>query len=261
MHPYLFDWMVNGHHVRPPSFGVFLALAFSSAYFLSLRNSRFTSLSQRQVEVLFLLSLFSSAVFGRLFHVFFEDWSFYRTHPEKILAVWEGGFTFYGSVFGSLTTFWLFSWYRRISFREVLDLAAVSCCLGLAIGRIGCFLAGCCWGKVCSLPWGVIFSHPNSAHLTQGLKVHPTQIYESIGAVLLFVWGQNKLAHRRYQGEIGFSLLAAYGVLRFIIEYFRGDNYRGFVIPQILSYSQLISIGFIIGGLSLISFWSRHTKT
>lgn len=261
MHPYLFDWIVNGHHVRPPSFGVFLAIAFSSAYFLSLRNSRFTHLTHRQIEVLFLLSLVSSAVFGRLFHVFFEDWNFYRAHPEKILAVWEGGFTFYGSVLGTLAAFGIYSQYRKVSIREVLDIASVSCCLGLAIGRIGCFLAGCCWGKVCTLPWGIVLSHPSAAHLTQGLKVHPTQIYESIGALLLFSWGQRLLANRKYPGQTGFSLLAGYGALRFFIEYFRGDTYRGFIIPNILSYSQLISLGLIISALSLISFWSRQLKS
>lgn len=249
MKPYLFDWTVNGHLVRVPSFGFFLALAFSVAYFWSLRNARRLHIEAKHVERLFLIILLSSVLGGRLFHVLFEEPSFYWNHLSKIIAVWEGGFTLYGAMLGSLGAVWFYCKIQKISLGEVLDLVATSTLLSISIGRVGCFLAGCCWGKVCSLPWAVNYTDPEVFNTVQGLRVHPTQIYESLGAFLLFLFCQKRLFNRRFPGEVGLKAVIGYSLLRFFVEWFRGDSYRGFVLDGTLSYSQVISAILFIGAV------------
>ena len=233
MKPYLFDWMINGQRIRVPSFGVFLATAFSTAYFLSLKNAQKLRIDTKHVERLFLLILVSSIFGGRLFHVFFEEPSFYWNHPSKIVAVWEGGFTFYGAMLSSVAAIFCYCRIKRLAFLNLLDLIATSTLLSIAIGRIGCFLAGCCWGKTCSLPWAV-------AHGTE--SVHPTQLYESIGTFFLFIFCQKNLFTRTFFGSIGLKALLGYSILRFFVEFFRGDVYRGFILNGLMSYSQMISV-------------------
>jgi len=249
VHPFLFDGWVYGHHLKIPSFGVFLAIAFSTAYFLSLRNALRLGVPLRHIENLFLLIILASAIGARLFHVVFEDFSYYLAQPLKILAVWEGGFTFYGSFIASILTLIVYCRTYSVPVGLVFDLAGVSTALSLSIGRIGCFAAGCCWGKVCHFPWAVTFTHPEAFNSVAGVPVHPTQLYESLGAFLIFIWAQKKLLKPHVPGTVGLMILLSSSLVRFCVEWFRGDTYRGFIIPEWLSYSQLISLGLAASAL------------
>ena len=261
MHPFLIDTFVNQHHLKVPSFGVFLATAFSVAYFWSLKNAALFKISGKHIERLFLLILISSALGGRLFHVLFEDPQFYFKHPEKIMAVWEGGFTFYGAFLASLLTLFIYCRYFSISLGDMCDIAGTSTFFSLAIGRLGCFAAGCCWGKTCSLPWAVTYLHPEAFNSVHGIPVHPTQLYEAAGAFLVFLWCQAHLSKRTFSGEVGFKGLIGYAGVRFLVEYFRGDSYRGFIIPHWVSTSQLISVVLIAGSLMGLFYFRKHTKS
>lgn len=260
MHPYLFDWLVNGHHIRPPTFGVLLAVAFSSGYFLALRNALFLKINPKYIEHLFLILIGTSILGGRLFHVLFEDFDFYLSHPDKIIAVWEGGYTFYGSALAGILGIFFYCRSKHLSYLNFLDIVVTSSALGLAIGRIGCFAAGCCWGKVCNLPWGVTFSHPDAFNPVLGQPVHPTQLYEAFGAFCIFVFCQKKLGSRSFMGEIGLKGICLYSLLRFTVEFYRGDSYRGFILGGLLSYSQAVSITLGIVSLSALAVLSRKTK-
>jgi phosphatidylglycerol:prolipoprotein diacylglycerol transferase len=165
--------------------------------------------------------------------VFFEEPSFYWNHPSKIIAVWEGGFTFYGAMLSSVAAIFFYCRLTQLAFLNILDLVATSTLLSIAIGRIGCFLAGCCWGTTCSLPWAVTFGTEN---------VHPAQLYESLGAFFLFILCQKYLFTRAFFGSIGLKALLGYSLLRFFVEFFRGDTYRGFIFNGLMSYSQMISV-------------------
>lgn len=256
MHPFLFDWVVNGHHLRPPTYGVLLATAFSVAYFVSLWRAEKLGDSPKHIENLFLLIVFASIIGSRLFHVFFEDPSYYASHPAKILAVWEGGYTFYGAFLSATLAIWVYCKAKKVPFLEFGDIAAASSMIGLAIGRVGCFMAGCCWGREAHVPWAVTFTHPESFAVTKNIPLHPTQLYEALGGLLIFCYLQWRFKHRAYVGQVGFHTLALYAVLRFIVEYFRGDDYRGYMFGGTLSYSQFVSLAilpFAIAGMFLFS--------
>lgn len=257
MKPYLFDFMVQGHLIRVPSFGAFLATAFSVAYFWSLRNARRLGVESKHIERLFLLILIASAIGARLFHVLFEEPTFYWNHPSKIIAIWEGGSTLYGSVLCCMLTVYLYCKREHLELGNIMDLSATSTVLSLSIGRLGCFFAGCCWGKTCTLPWAVTFTHPEAFNTVHGLSVHPTQLYESFGAFLLFIFCQKRLFNRSFSGEVVLKAVIGYSVLRFFVEWFRGDAYRGFVFNGLLSYSQAISLFLAIAAICILVPLSR----
>ena len=167
-----------------------------------------------------------------------------------IFKIWEGGIVFYGSLIGGTLALVVFWFVKRFPFLPMTDAIAPALCIGLAIGRFGCFLNGCCYGDRCELPWAVQFppgSAPFNDQVTEGvlsasasasLPLHPTQIYSTIdGFVLLFVvltfWPL-----RKADGHAMALYFMLYAVTRFLIERLRNDEsaqYMGMTISQLIS--------------------------
>lgn len=143
MRPFLIDFFIGQYHIRLPSYGIMLALAFSFGYFQCLYWANRTKEKVAHVENLFLLVIFGSVVGARLFHVMFEDFGYYLDHPWKIFAVWEGGYTFYGALLVAILFIYVYSRRHKLNYLVYGDFAAPALMSGLFFGRIGCFLAGC----------------------------------------------------------------------------------------------------------------------
>lgn len=261
MFPYLFSFPFNGHPVHVPTYGVLLALAFSTGYFLSLRRAKKLGEDPIHVENLFLLVVFGAVVGSRLFHVVFEEPAYYREHPEKIVAIWEGGYTFYGALLTCITAIFLYCRKTKINFLNYADICAPSTALGLAIGRIGCFSAGCCWGKPTDWFLGVTFNHPDSFAGVKGIPVHPTQLYESFAAFCIFLYLRWRFNHRQYIGQLLFEGLMIYSVARPLVEFFRGDDYRGVYMKGWLSTSQIISLGIFVTVLVAMRWYRPRAQS
>ncbi|MGO8997729.1 MAG: prolipoprotein diacylglyceryl transferase [Polyangiaceae bacterium] len=182
-------------------------------------------------------------------------------HPKETdcfawAKFWAGGLAYYGGFIGASAAAWFLLRRDRFPFWKAADLAGIAVPLGLAFGRMGCLLAGCCFGAECDLPWALSFP-PRSPASEQQFKahllgsatawshpVHPTQIYESaaslaIAAVCLFVVQPRK----RYDGQVFAAFLALYAVARFLLEILRRDD-RGGVLG--LSTSQLIGVALVV---------------
>jgi len=252
VYPFLVELRFEEFWLRIPTFGVLLAFAFSSAYFLSLSNAKKLEIPHRTIEILFLIIVLSSAFGARLFHVIFEDPQYYLRFPQKIFAVWEGGFTFYGALLLAIVSIISYCKWKKLPLGTILDIAGTSTILSLAIGRLGCFFAGCCWGKLCHLPWGIRFTHPQGFTPDKIQALHPTQLYESLGAFIIFIFAQRSLARQISPGMLSMKILLASSFLRFLIEFLRGDHYRGYLIPSYLSYSQGISLLLIAFSLLIL---------
>ena len=170
---------------------------------------------------------------------------------------WAGGLTYYGGLLGATGAAVLLLRRDRFPFWKAADMAGFAIPMGLAFGRMGCLLAGCCFGAPTKLPWGLSFPPRSPAseeqakeHLIESVRmwslpVHPTQIYESaaslaIAAACLF-W---VLPRKRYDGQVFAASLVLYAVARFLVEILRRDARGG---AGGLSTSQLIGIGLIIG--------------
>ncbi len=186
----------------------------------------------------------------------FDD---YWQDPSKFLSLsfWQAGGAYYGGLVGATLGSLLYLRNDpRLDFLTVADAAAPAIALGQAIGRLGCFAAGCDYGTKSELPWAVTFTDPyagDNVGVPLGVPLHPVQLYESLGTLVLFLgllWFRSR---RRFKGQILFAYFAGYGLLRFFLEFFRGDPGRGAILDGSLSIPQAISLAVIAAGALL--FW------
>lgn len=154
----------------------------------------------------------------------------------------RAGFVYYGGYAAAWLALigYLKWWGRDLNFWAVLDTSVLGICIGLALGRIGCLLGGCCYGSATTLPWGVIMvAEPHLGHL------HPVQFYEFLFLVIFFVYLWRLRLHKAYEGQILVQYTFVYSIGRYLLEFLRGDLIRGFVIEPWLSTSQFIGLLFI----------------
>ncbi len=255
MYPNLFEGWI-GDKILISTYGVLLAMAFTVAYLEAIRRALSAKENPKHIERIFLICVVASLFGARLFHILFEEFAYYRENPRQILAIWEGGFVFYGGMLTSLAGVYLYTRFQRLSFLHFLDLITPPVLLGLAIGRIGCLAAGCCWGKTTSLPWGITFSHPHSLSAIRYVPVHPVQIYESVGALMIF-WALLRRGRKKApEGTLFLIGLGCYAALRFVVEFFRGDEYRGFLMGGRISLAQFFSAVIIV----VVLGYSKHRR-
>ena len=191
-----------------------------------------------------------------------SSWSYYVAHPRDIfsIATFESGGTFYGGVLGAVLTILLYAVVQKMALVSVLDTFAAALPLGHAIGRLGCFAAGCCYGKPTTLPWGVRFTNPAAAQVAGTpleVRLHPTQLYEAGSELVNFVilvWAGGR---QRFKGQLLGTYLFLYGAERATIEFFRGDPGRTMLFNNSVSLMQLVSIGLILAGAFL---WYRGLR-
>ncbi|PQJ81784.1 prolipoprotein diacylglyceryl transferase [Polaribacter glomeratus] len=182
----------------------------------------------------FYLVFTAGFVGGKLF-LFFEKPIYYLQNPKSIFNIFSGGFVFYGSFICCVFTIIWYLKKHKTSALPMLDILAITTTIVHAIGRMGCFFAGCCYGKPTDSFFGVIFPTTNN------VAVHPTQLYEVFSILiimcLLFIIKRNK----KFNGQIFISYITLYAIARSILEIYRGD-YRGFILDGFISHSQFIAI-------------------
>ena len=191
------------------------------------------------------------------------NFSYYTKYPRELLSLARSGGVFQGGLtFGVLFAIWYFR-RKKIPLWPTADLVGPAIALGHGFGRIGCFNAGCCYGRACDTALGVVFRSDYAHELTGiplGLKLHPVQLYESglnfLNFVILFL----VLRKKRFDGQVFSLYIINYSVIRFFTEYFRGDHdankylLRGASAFTSLSLPQLFCLlGLVVGfGLFLM---------
>lgn len=242
MHPILF----TAGSVRLPTYGVLVALALCAALYTVVRLGRREGLDTGRL-LDFSTWLILIALLGAKVLMILSDWKLYWDNPGQIFS-WEtlqAGGVFYGG-FVAATLFGL--WYTRAHHLPVLklfDIYAPAIALGHSIGRVGCFAAGDDYGKPTTAFWGVVYTNPYAHQLggvPLGIRLHPTQIYESLANLAIFALLLWRYRRKARDGEVFALYLGLYGVARFVIEFFRGDEDRGFLFNHLLSTSQFIAL-------------------
>jgi phosphatidylglycerol---prolipoprotein diacylglyceryl transferase len=192
--------------------------------------------------------LLAAIIGSRLFFVLINA-GHYIERPLDIFKIWEGGLVFYGGVLLAVP---VAVWHIRrtgLDLWSTADIFAPSIAIGHVFGRLGCLAAGCCHGKAAeNLPWGIIFTDPECL-APMNVLLHPTQLYESAGELIIFLALIMLRNHKSFTGQLFMMYLILYAVLRFIVEFFRGDVGRGFIMGN-LSVSQGISILIFLTGLA-----------
>jgi phosphatidylglycerol---prolipoprotein diacylglyceryl transferase len=268
------------------TYGVLIALGFLLGIILAAREARRVGLEPARVLDLCFWILVSGLCGARLLYIVTNLPDYAGLCREgvhegarsalwkcsAVLHIWEGGLVFYGGFLGAMA---LVLWYVRrhqMGFLRTADLLAPSLAIGHFWGRIGCYAAGCCWGRPCALGWGARFPRGSlvfddltarglmAAGAARTPPLHPTQLYEAGGELAIFFLLLALRRRKRFHGQVLLGYLMLYPVLRSLVEVFRGDAARKFVIPGALSTSQFVSILVMGGAVALAASLARRDK-
>ena len=205
------------------SYGMFYALGIIAAVCLSEYLYRRTGGKPGVIADMSIPVVIGVLLGARTMFVLVES-SYYLEHPLEVFKVWQGGLVFYGGLIGGALAFVITARIRKLDLWRLADTLAPGIALGHGLGRIGCFLAGSCYGRPTDVPWAVTFTAPNSlARDILGVPVHPTQLYSSASLFLLSGILILISRGRSFRGQVIASYLLLYGTFRFFIEFFRGD--------------------------------------
>jgi phosphatidylglycerol:prolipoprotein diacylglycerol transferase len=249
MHPILFE--VGGWPVY--AYGVLLALAYLAGLQFAVVRARRAGMDGTKIMD-FGIYLIIAALVGAKLMLVLVDFDYFRTNPRELFSLVRAGGVFYGGLIGALVVAILLVRRYKLHLWTTADLFAPGIALGHIIGRLGCLLAGCCYGRHTDLPWGVTFTDPvAAANVGTPLNdpLHPTQLYDA-GAellILLFLLATERRG-RPFPGRTFWGYMLLYGVSRFIVEIYRGDP-RGMVMG--MSTSQFVSV--LIVPISLVMLW------
>ncbi len=208
------------------------------------------------------------SLLGAKLVLFFGSFSFYTKYPSELLSLARSGGVFQGGLaFGTAFALWYFR-KRRLPTWKLADIAAPALALGHGFGRIGCFLAGCCYGRACALPLGVKFNSEYAHELTGiplGETIYPVQLFEAALNFLNFLALFLILRRKRFDGQVFSFYVLNYSVIRFVTEYFRGDHPdRAYLVqgasPWLsLSYPQFFCLVGLAAGLVLMVFMRKRS--
>lgn len=238
MHPILFEigsWPVY-------AYGVLLAVAYLSGLQLAVVRARRAGLDAAKVMDLGIYLIIAALVGAKLMLII-VDFDYFRSHPGELLSLVRAGGVFYGGlILAFIVGLWLVGRYR-LSVWTTADLYAPGIALGHVVGRLGCLMAGCCYGSPTDKPWGITFTSPiaaENAGTPLGTPLHPTQIYDAGAELLILVF--LLIFERRgrpFAGRTFWLYILLYGISRYIVEMFRGDP-RGAIMG--VSTSQFVSL-------------------
>lgn len=246
------------------SYGLCIAIAFLLSLYLTQRDARKKGIDPEVIQSEAIFALVVGIIGSRIFHIIMFPYEYSLTDPIGWIAIWQGGLVFQGALpFAFGYVIWAMR-RRKVSFLLVSDCAVPYLALGQGIGRIGCFLNGCCYGKPTNLPFAVSFpegcpvfqSYPGNNGWS--LPVHPTQLYAVVGLIFLCVL----LIYLRDEWSpfTGFTIPSYFflhGLLRFINEFFRGDHNPTVLGFGVLSDQQMFCILEILFGI--LFFWFLKT--
>ncbi len=242
MHPLLFQIGPIPIH----TYGFLIAVGFLLAVSIIRKLAVRSGLNVDRVLDLTFWSLIVGFVGSRLLFVI-TRWESFSSDLPGIFKVWEGGLVFYGGPILVLPFLLYYVKKYRLPLWKVMDVLTPGLVIAHAFGRFGCLAAGCCYGKPTGTSFGVRLYSNLVERRFQGIPLHPTQLYEAAALLTLFAGLLLVFKKKQFDGQVVLTYFMAYPIIRSIVEIFRGDLIRGFVIDEVLSTSQFISILVFFG--------------
>jgi phosphatidylglycerol:prolipoprotein diacylglycerol transferase len=237
------------------TYGSLLCLAFLAALWVAGREAQRVGLPSGRIWDLGFYLLAAALVGARALEVLLNLHRYVET-PLDIFKVWDGGLAFQGGLLLAFITALAYIRRHGLPVWGTLDALALGIPLGQSIGRIGCFMAGCCYGRPTELPWGVTFTHPESLG-PLGVKVHPTQLYESLLVLGVLAVLYHLRTRKRFDGQLLGTYFLLAGLARFVVEFFRGDP-RGPAVVAGMPVTQLTALVMaLVGAVLLIMGFCR----
>ncbi|HAH32095.1 MAG TPA: prolipoprotein diacylglyceryl transferase [Elusimicrobia bacterium] len=244
MHPFIFE--AGRFHL--PAYGLAVAAGYLAALLYLNFKAKAFAIDKEKLQDLVFWTILAGMGGAKIFYAVTYWSSFGDSFTERtvyLFKTFQYGFVFYGGLLTGGATFFIKARKSGLDFLKTADLCAPALALGQAFGRLGCFFAGCCYGRPTDSIFGVVFSDPrcelNPAYI--GVKIHPTQLYEAAGNLLIFLILNFMLSKEEKRARIGAVIMAyaaLYSTLRFSVEFLRGDDRGGFALG--LSPAQVISL-------------------
>jgi phosphatidylglycerol:prolipoprotein diacylglycerol transferase len=256
MHPILFEF--GG--VTIYSYGVLLAAAYLLGLQFALMRARTRSLEPQRVMDLGIWIIISALAGAKLL-LFAVNFKQFSGNPRELLALARSGGVFYGGLIAGVAVALWYMRRHRMPLWTTTDVFAPGIALGHIVGRLGCLMAGCCFGRPAAVPWAITFRDPAAAAnvgTPLGVPLHPTQLYEAgAEALILLVLLALERRGRPFPGRTFWTYMLLYGASRFFIEFYRGDN-RGMVFDAV-STSQFVSLILVPLSIVMLVFLGRRT--
>jgi phosphatidylglycerol---prolipoprotein diacylglyceryl transferase len=235
-----------------PTYGLLVSIGVLVGLWISVRNSEKQGINPEHAWNFGILVVLCGILGAKILYIV-NEWSYYTAHPREIFSftTLQAGGVFSGGLIGAFAAA---AWYIHKNHMPTLrtcDAFAPGLALGHAIGRVGCFAAGCCWGKPTDHFWGVTFSNPLANTWTGtplGHALEPTQLFESAVELANFFILMWMLRRKKFDGQVFGAYLFLYGIARYFLEFIRDDPGRGSVFGGIMTGTQLISIGLVLTG-------------
>lgn len=187
-------------------------------------------------------------------------WSFFVEDPISIFKVWEGGLVFFGGPLAVVPFAIGFMKKKKLPAWKTADILVPGLSIAHVFGRFGCVAAGCCYGKPTGTDYGIRLHSDLVEVALRGIPLHPVQLYEAGAVFILFLGLLYVYQKRAFDGQVVLTYFMAYPVIRSIVEIYRGDTIRGFVIEDVLSTSQFISILIFLGALGFLLYRLQQLK-
>lgn len=240
MHPILFEFA--GISIK--TYGFFIAIGVLAAMALAVKEAQRIGYDPQIVLDMAFYMVLGAIVGSRIFYVL-THLNYYSTHPLDMLKIWEGGLTFFGGFILALAACMWMAKKNGLPLWQTFDLFAPSLAIGVMFGRMGCFFAGCCYGRECVMPWAVTFTDPNSLARLH-VPLHPTQLYASVGAGITLLVLLVIKKRKSFEGQLALVWVFCYCCSRLIEELFRGDM-RGDLLFGRYPASQVLAAVMLIG--------------
>jgi phosphatidylglycerol---prolipoprotein diacylglyceryl transferase len=249
----MFPKLISFGNFFLPTYGVLVAIAFLVALYVATRLGKQAGLNTEHVSNLGIYCALMGLLGAKIFMILF-DWRHYLNDPGDIfsLSTLQAAGVFHGGLIAAVVFAYLYTRHFKMPWLTTADVFAPGIAIGHAIGRIGCLMAGCCYGQVCDRPWAITYTNPEASKMSNTplfQPLHPTQLYESAAELLVFafLWMRIKKPHR--SGDIIGLYLVISSVFRFVIEFYRfheQDLWFG------LSLTQWISIALLLLGAAML---------
>lgn len=241
------------------TYGFMIAVGFLVCVYVIRKLAELSKLDVERVLDLTFWCLILGFLGARILFIV-TRFSYFLADPIAVFKIWEGGLVFFG---GPLLVvpfaIWYCKKYKLVPWR-VVDVLMPGLVIGHAFGRFGCLAAGCCYGKPTGTSFGVRLYSDLVDKQYQGVPLHPTQIYEAVALLILFGGLIYVFKRKRFDGQVGLTYFMTYPIIRSMVEIYRGDLIRGFVIEDVLSTSQFISILVFLGAGGFLAFRMKQLK-
>ncbi len=247
-----------------PTYGVLVALGLLVGLKVAARLAKRSRLDPEKVTNLGVYIAIAAIVGAKLFMIF-NNWSYYSADFGRLfsLSALRAGGVFYGGLLAALAVAVAYAKKVGLPWLQAADVLAPGAAFGHAIGRLGCFAAGCCWGRETDAPWAVVFSDPAAREFTGvplGVHLHPTQLYEAFGAALIGCYLLRACGRPHAPGAILGRYLLLYSSFRFCVEFFRAEGARTILAGGVVSTTQIVAAALVALG-AYIWFTASRNET